>query len=215
MSDHTPTPKPISSKPDTVIPLAKDQEKRFREVMSRAFFNDPIFLYAVPDEMKRLKKIGWFFQFLTRYGARYGEMFTTPAVDGGTIWIKPGNTSFTLGQMLYTGFLKMPFVFGWNGFTRFMRFSDLVDKWHEQCVDKAHWYLAAVGVDPSRQGQGIGSALLQPMLARADSDGLPCYLETLAERNLPLYERHGFHVAASGEIPGGGPMAWAMVRPPQ
>lgn len=56
---------------------------------------------------------------------------------------------------------------------------------------------------------------LAAVLARADAAGLPCYLETLSERNLPFYERYGFQVTFSGEVPEGGPMAWAMVRPSQ
>jgi MFS family permease len=52
---------------------------------------------------------------------------------------------------------------------------------------KPHWYLWLLGVDPDRQGQGVGSALLAPILARADAEGLPCALETLTERNVWFY----------------------------
>jgi GNAT superfamily N-acetyltransferase len=65
------------------------------------------------------------------------------------------------------------------------------------------------------QGRGLGSTLLQPVLARADADRLPCYLETGVARNVTFYERHGFQVVAAGALPRGGPPLWAMVRAPR
>ncbi|MGH6816636.1 MAG: GNAT family N-acetyltransferase [Hyphomicrobiaceae bacterium] len=61
-----------------------------------------------------------------------------------------------------------------------------------------HWYLPLIGVDPMRQGQGLGAALLQPVLEQCDAARLPAYLESTNPRNRPLYERHGFE--ATGEI---------------
>jgi ribosomal protein S18 acetylase RimI-like enzyme len=57
-----------------------------------------------------------------------------------------------------------------------------------------HWYLAMIGVDPSRQGQGLGSALLKQALRRCDAEGAVAYLESSNPLNTPLYERHGFEV---------------------
>lgn len=61
-----------------------------------------------------------------------------------------------------------------------------------------HWYLPIIGVDPARQGRGLGAALLRPVLAQCDRACLPAYLELTNPRNRPLYERHGFQ--AIGEI---------------
>jgi GNAT superfamily N-acetyltransferase len=55
-----------------------------------------------------------------------------------------------------------------------------------------HWYLPLIGVDPARQGRGLGAALLRPVLAECDRTRLPAYLESTSPRNRPLYERHGF-----------------------
>jgi ribosomal protein S18 acetylase RimI-like enzyme len=51
-----------------------------------------------------------------------------------------------------------------------------------------------LGVDPARQGLGLGSAMLKAGLARVDADHLPAYLESSNPRNVPLYERFGFEV---------------------
>lgn len=64
--------------------------------------------------------------------------------------------------------------------------------------EEPHWYLPIVGVDPARQGRGLGASLLRPVLAQCDKARLPAYLESSNPRNRPLYERHGFQ--AIGEI---------------
>lgn len=89
---------------------------------------------------------------------------------------------------------------------------ELVSRHHERLVQAPHWYLLILGVEPERQGQGIGSALIAPNLARADAEGLPCYLETAKEPNVMFYRRHGFEVRDEENIPGGGPKVWMMVR---
>jgi GNAT superfamily N-acetyltransferase len=60
-----------------------------------------------------------------------------------------------------------------------------------------HWYLAFTGVDPARHGTGIGAALLQPVLAQADHDGLLCCLETPFPRTHAFYRRLGFELTST------------------
>ncbi len=54
---------------------------------------------------------------------------------------------------------------------------------------------------PARQGFGIGGMLIQPVLALADIDRLPCYLETMNEKNVLFYEKYGFKVMNDGVVP--------------
>jgi GNAT superfamily N-acetyltransferase len=76
-----------------------------------------------------------------------------------------------------------------------------------------HWYLNVVSTLPSRQSQGLGAAVLRPVLEQADAAGLPCYLESTNPRNRTLYYRNGFDDRE--EIPlDGGPSMLAMWREP-
>ena len=49
-----------------------------------------------------------------------------------------------------------------------------------------------VGVAKEAQGHGLGRALLQPMIDRADAACQPCYLETTQPKNVAFYEHLGF-----------------------
>jgi len=75
-----------------------------------------------------------------------------------------------------------------------------------------HWYLAMLGVDPARQGRGLGSLMLKHTLRRVDETGTCAYLESSNPKNIPLYERFGFEVL--GVIQGGEfPPVTPMLRP--
>jgi ribosomal protein S18 acetylase RimI-like enzyme len=87
-----------------------------------------------------------------------------------------------------------------------------MDEIHKSAVPGAHWYLWALAVEPGCQGQGIGSRLLRPVLARADKEGLSCYLETHAERNVAFYQKWGFRVVNDDLMPGQGGRMWTMLR---
>jgi ribosomal protein S18 acetylase RimI-like enzyme len=78
-----------------------------------------------------------------------------------------------------------------------------------------HWYLVFAGVEPVFQGRRIGEALFHPVLEKADSDGVLCYLETPFPRTHALYRRLGFEVVSeSRPFPDARPL-WRMIRIPQ
>ena len=65
-----------------------------------------------------------------------------------------------------------------------------------------HWYLNVVSTLPSRQGQGLGSAVLEPVLDDADDNGWPCYLESSNPGNNHRYARLGFATVGEFHPPG-------------
>lgn len=87
-----------------------------------------------------------------------------------------------------------------------------VEKKHPHTL---HYYLLALGVVPEMQGRGLGTQLMRPILERCDRDGIPAYLESSKEINVPLYERNGFKVTEEYTVSGGGPRIWLMWRDPQ
>lgn len=78
-----------------------------------------------------------------------------------------------------------------------------------------HWYLAFVGIDPAHQGRGHGERLLAPILARADREQRPAYLETPFPRTHAFYRRLGFEVTRELRPFRGAPPVWTMFRSPR
>jgi ribosomal protein S18 acetylase RimI-like enzyme len=77
-----------------------------------------------------------------------------------------------------------------------------------------HWYLPLIGVDPSQQGKGYGSALLTHALMPCNRDHTCAYLESSNPKNIPLYERHGFEVLGTIQV-GTSPPIFPMLRKPR
>ncbi|MEV5429911.1 GNAT family N-acetyltransferase [Streptomyces sp. NPDC052701] len=80
---------------------------------------------------------------------------------------------------------------------------------------RAHEYLWMIGVTPGRQGEGLGTALIEPVLDRCDREGLPAYLEASSARSRRLYERLGFEPAGRPLDLPDGPRMWPMWREPR
>ncbi|MBE3558783.1 MAG: GNAT family N-acetyltransferase [Ktedonobacteraceae bacterium] len=181
-------------------------------ILGKAFKHDPLMQYFVPDEIRRARILPALFEMTVRYCLRYGEVYTTAAVEGVACWLTPGNTTFRIGRMLRCGITLSPFDFGLEGLRRFIRISNFTEALHKSCIAGSHWYLWAIGVDPRSHGRGIGGGLLQPVLAKAAAERLPCYLETQNERNVSFYQKHGFEIARAERIPGTDLHVWAMLR---
>ena len=200
----------------TAIQTARLQQAQIpdaAEVLARAFFDDPLISWWIPDDERRRKSLPWFMSAPTKLGLKSGEVETTSGtIEGAAVWLAPGKTTISPVDMLFAGMMLAPFKIGWTGFQRLMKTMNIVEKAHKQHVPEDHWYLAVLGVDPPRQGQGIGSALMQPVLAKADATHLPAYLETQKEINVSLYRKHGFDVVEEMDLPGGGPHIWYMKR---
>ncbi|MFH8639811.1 GNAT family N-acetyltransferase [Streptomyces goshikiensis] len=78
-----------------------------------------------------------------------------------------------------------------------------------------HEYLLMIAVAPGRQGEGLGTELMRPVLERCDREGLPAYLEASTERSKVLYERLGWEVTGEPVRLPDGPLMWPMWRKPQ
>ena len=76
---------------------------------------------------------------------------------------------------------------------------------------KDAWYLAFIAVDPSKQGSGKGSFILKEALKMIDEKKERAYLEASSERNMSLYERHGFECIGKIQI-NDSPPAFPMIR---
>ncbi|RSS80441.1 GNAT family N-acetyltransferase [Streptomyces sp. WAC06614] len=78
-----------------------------------------------------------------------------------------------------------------------------------------HEYLLMIAVRPGRQGEGLGTELMRPVLERCDREGVPAYLEASSERSMRLYERLGWEFTGTAVQLPDGPLMWPMWRKPR
>jgi GNAT superfamily N-acetyltransferase len=80
--------------------------------------------------------------------------------------------------------------------------------------ERPHWYLSVLATHPDHQGKGLASAVIAPIIGKADIDGLDCCLETSTEKNRAFYGRRGFTESTELRIAGGPPTWWLRRSPP-
>lgn len=191
--------------------VAEAEIRDVGHLLGSAFANNPATSWTFRDASTREGKLQrGFSDYLRHIWFPRGECWTTENLDGAALWLPPGRWEIPIRIQLRL----MPNVLATARLevARLMRFLYLVESKHPH---EPHWYLAVLGVAPDRQGRGFGSHLMQPVLERCDAEGTPAYLETDTERNVALYERHGFKVTEEFNLPGGGPPIWLMWRSPE
>ncbi len=187
--------------------------QRAATALARAFQDYRLMVYAAPEARRRLRGVPALYGALLADSFRYGEVYVPRDGSGAACWLPPDRVHAGLLRQVRSGMLKLPLAFGWSGFNRLLPYDAATRHLHHKHASMPHWYLSAIGVEPARQGQGLGGALMRPILQKADASGVACYLETHREENVRLYERHGFVVAEHADVPGHEVPIWAMLRP--
>jgi ribosomal protein S18 acetylase RimI-like enzyme len=174
--------------------------------LAAAFQDDPIFAWCVPDARRRRRILPAFFELVGRnLGGGAGQIDLTDA--GAAMWAPPGIPAVTddAAAAFEAGMVEL---FGEDAGRTF----ELIAVMEEHHPHDEHAYLWFLGVEPQRQGRGIGSRLLRHGLDLADRTARPAYLEATSEDNVRLYVRHGFEIVRELRAAGSPPLT-AMWRP--
>ena len=179
------------------------------DITAEAFAADPVNRYVFSN----FSSIRSMFRVMARnMYLPFGDCYLHPS-GGATMWMPPGVNAapsqlgllaFALGQMRH-GTL--------SAIKRGMALSELMAKWHPK---EPHYYLFTIGTTQAARGKGIGKALLAPILAACDRNGMPVYLENSNPTNSGFYAAHGFHRMDVFNIDGeGSPIMEPMWRDPK
>ena len=128
------------------------------------------------------------------------------------VWLGPQDPVFHWIGAIRTGLFLLPLKMKRAEYRRIQLLDKAADRLHGQAITGPHWFLLVLGVDPTHQGQGVGGALLPPVLELADRDHLACLLDTNNEKNLAFYQRYGFEISGQERPDPEGPYVWGMVR---
>jgi GNAT superfamily N-acetyltransferase len=181
------------------------------EALALSFVDDPGWGHLLPNAETRGERLLEFFTAeIANVVPRYRELWVTDDGSAAALWGRPGGWQVPLvrtarpARSMARVFDRRLGLATWSQ----LRF----ERKHPARPD--HWYLHYIGVEPRRQGRGLGAALLTPVLRLCDETRTPAYLEASSERNSFLYERHGFALTETFPMPLGGPAIREMWRDP-
>jgi len=217
----------------TIERLAKPDLPRAAMVLTAALRDEPGFLSVIPDAGRRAAIMKVLFAILVRDAFPLGNVRIARSggeVVGTAVWYAPGDFPMTTRRQLRMAPAMLPLLRYGPGILT--RLGQMEGNAKAAFPKESCWYLAALGVNPARQGEGIGTRLMTEVLADIDSGnaaagraagraargaaGRAAYLETGEEANVRFYERFGFTVRAAALqlAPAPGPTHWTMWRPP-
>ncbi|MFD3873669.1 GNAT family N-acetyltransferase [Streptomyces sp. NPDC058623] len=178
-------------------------------LLDEAFRDDPVSSWVFPDPRHRAAVHGKFLGVFVDVALEEGRIDRTADGAAAALWLR-----VPAGEP--EGEDEVP-----------ARMRAVADPDNERCelvgrltgevhpTAEEHEYLLMIAVAPDRQGEGLGTELIRPVLERCDRDGVPAYLEASSERSMRLYERLGWEFTGrTVRLPGGPPM-WPMWRKPR
>jgi ribosomal protein S18 acetylase RimI-like enzyme len=197
-----------------VRPATIEDVDLLARIAAAGFYDDPVLSWVLRDDARRLAQLTFVFSGMAR------DMLP----DRGTVhlagdacaafWRNPdfqhGRTAADRVEEAIDG-SDAPSFFSPDELERMSSLGTVMMASHPH---EPHWYLNVVSTIPAHQGHGLGTAALQPVLARCDADGTRAYLESTNPRNVSLYRRQGFIESGEIKLPGG-PSMIAMWREPK
>jgi GNAT superfamily N-acetyltransferase len=146
---------------------------------------------------------------------------TGPDYDALALWMPPGKNADDWWTMVRTGMWRLYYQLSAEGRIRY--YQELLPILHhtKQEVmgerDNDCYYLVYIGTKPNARGRGYASKLILDMMAKADYENRPIYLESSSPKNNAYYAKFGFEMKKDISFRRGGVpvVLYIMVREPQ
>lgn len=158
------------------------------DTMTSAFFHDPLWGPAFPDEGRRAMQAAVMWRLYVTSALRYPWTFVTPDAEAAAVWIPPGGTELTAQEEdALDGLLRQ--TVGPDAAKAILEVYEQLDEAHPQ---QSCFYLTLLGVREDQRGKGLGMGLLAESLVHIDALAAPAYLESSNSVNNARYESVGF-----------------------
>ena len=200
-----------------ISPISAGEIPSAANVLANAFAQAPRFRFLLPDDKRRPPRLRWYWGATLRASVMTGAVVHVARRESGgdvgavAIWEPPEQGERGVLTLARSGLWAAPIRLGVPAHLRRRALGRMLNALEppDPC-----WYLDTIGVEPSEQGTGLGTALLDFTLERIDEEALPAFLDMSVPENPGYYERFGFRVTAESTLPNGIPL-WGMTRRPR
>ena len=158
-------------------------------ILTRAFNENLSVNYMVRQDGKRAHRIRYFMEYSFDVCDDSGEVFLSEDKTGCALVLFPDQRSTTLKTALLD--IKLvAFCLGLSNIKKTLAREAKIKNLHPEHIYHI-WFL---GVEPNEQNKGTGSRLLSELIQDGRSRQRSICLETSTLKNIPWYEKFGFHI---------------------
>ena len=175
--------------------------KRVGEMVGGTFADDTAVKYLLGDVSEKTRSR----YCQTTYRSMFGDAImisTDAAIDNLIVLCPPGYRGIPTMRFLRSGGLATVFGLGLGAMKRSIAFEKNAVAVRNRYSDDKTWYLMTFAVRAGKTHQGLGSAILRPILEWMDKNHYSVYLETDKAVNVEMYEHFGFQVVDTCMVPG-------------
>ena len=192
---------------------ARAELPQLADLLTDAFMDDPVLQWTLREGRAYPGALRRYFEFALLEQCVPSDLMFVSGDDmrATAIWLPPSDLGVlaTPPREMLRLIPKFLPILGISRLHRAMSLAMAMDAHHPH---EPHWYLYFLGVPPSSQGQGLGSAMMDTTMPMVDAQRLPAYLDNSNARNIPLYERYGFRVISEYRARDDAPPIWGMWR---
>lgn len=181
------------------------------EVLAVAFDDDPVVHWAFPDLESRARIIRRFFRFQAELALSYNGVYTSPGRDAVLMFLPPGAWDEVAARAP-----EVAPVLAEMAEDRAEAMLTIMQTLGEAHANhRPHYFVTFVGVHPSAQRTGTLTRLSQPLLDRADAEGMPMYTEASSAGGLAVALKLGFEPHGPDIVLPNGPAFRPLWREPR
>ena len=187
------------------VSAGPQDQARILDLLTLAFCSDPFVRWIYPETAQYYRHYREFAELLGGKAFEFGSVHCLEGCSAAALWLpphtRPDDEALTALRQRTVRERELQVAFA---------YSEQMAKYHPTVP---HWHLTIIGVDPIRQGQGYGAALLKYGLAVCDRDEKIAYLVCTKPSNIDFYQRYGFELLGTVQI-GEAPPLFPMSRRP-
>lgn len=192
--------------------LKKEDLSKCAVVAAKAFETDPAcnFLFE-----SKLKYDALYEYFLVVFKALYNKMYIfadSKDVNGFIIITQIKNSNLSLLDFLKAGGIKIILKQGLGIVLNSLNYESNCIEIRDRIINRNDWHIFQFGVSPEKQGSGIGSKIIKPVLNWIEQQKVGCYLETHKKINVEIYKHLGFNIKSIDTLPNTKTEQYAMLK---
>lgn len=160
------------------------------DILTRSFVDNKSVNYIIKQDEKKEQRLKRLMEYSFDICNLFGDVFISDDRKACALVVIPDRKKVTLKTILLDAKMALS-VTGLLNIKKAISRESAIQKIHP---DVPLYYLWFIGVEPSRQGHGTGSKLLNEIIQKGLSENRTICLETSTTKNIPWYEKHGFKI---------------------